>query len=243
MRRHSRQAKLPEDLNAEESLLLLERAKREPDIGRRIDQISGSLIGRPYIGNPLGGGPDLPEALTATLDGFDCVTYIETVLALARSFDLYGFVDTLRLLRYREGDIAWTSRNHYMVDWVRNNRSAGLIKNLTSGSYAVKKQRTLSLVPGLPVKRVSFSCYPKRRIGSVRARIKTGDLILFASARKWLDVFHAGLLVLKDGQIMMRHATRSMGSVIEQPLASFLSGNRMSGFILLRPLEAGFGES
>jgi hypothetical protein len=243
MRRTSRQVKLPEDLDAEEALLLLERAKSEPGIESRIDRISGSLIGRPYIGNPLGGGPHLPEALTVTLDGFDCVTYIETVLALALSCDLYEFVDTLRLLRYKKGDIAWASRNHYMVDWVKNNRSAGLIVNLTSGRYAEKKQRTLSLVPGLPEKRVSFSCFPKRRIGGVRARIKTGDLILFASARKWLDVYHAGLLILRDGQLLMRHATRSVGAVVEQPLASFLTGNRMSGFILLRPLDPGPGES
>jgi hypothetical protein len=231
--------KVPAGLNIEEAKLLLKLAKGAPGLGDRIDLVSGSLIGRPYVGGPLGGGPDLPEVFTATLDGFDCVTYIETVLALALSRGLHEFLRTLRLLRYKRGEVAWASRNHYMVDWARNNSSAGFIKNLTSGRYAVKKERTLSLVPGLPEKRVSFACFPKRKIGSVRTRINTGDLILFASARKRLDVFHAGLLLLKDGRLLFRHATRSIGAVVEQPLAAFLSKNRMSGFILLRPLESG----
>jgi hypothetical protein len=72
--------------------------------------------------------------------------------------------------------------------------------------------------------------------------MRTGDLILFASARKRLDVFHAGLLVLRKEETVLRHATRSAGAVIDQPLDSFLKSNRMSGFILLRPLDTAFEE-
>jgi hypothetical protein len=224
-------------MNTREVKRVLNLVSKEAGLDRRNDKISEYFIGRPYIQNPLGGGPDEPEVFRASLAAFDCVTYIETVLALARSRTVDQFLDTLRLIRYEGGEIAWVRRNHYMVDWIRCNRRAGFIENLTRGKHAVKKKRSLSIVPGLPETRASFLCYPKRKIGSVRERIKTGDLILFASARKRLDVFHAGLLVVGDSELLLRHATRSAGAVVEQPLASFLGSNRMSGFILLRPVE------
>ena len=64
---------------------LLDEAAKEPTLDDRIDAISARLIGYPYDANPLGGGPDLSETLTISLEGFDCVTYVETVLALARA--------------------------------------------------------------------------------------------------------------------------------------------------------------
>src|SRR5437867_2129581 len=75
-----------------------------PLVGR-IDLISKRLIGRPYVESPLGGGPALSEKLTASIDGFDCVTYIETVLALALSYTVEEFLGALREMRYEKGDV------------------------------------------------------------------------------------------------------------------------------------------
>jgi hypothetical protein len=49
-------------------------------------------------------------------------------------------------------------------------------------------------------------------------------------------VFHTGILIHRDDRVLMRHAKRSAGKVVEQDLADFLKRNRMSGFILARPL-------
>jgi len=44
--------------------------------------------------------------------------------------------------------------------------------------------------------------------------------------------------VLRDGErLLMRHASRSQGGVVEQELSSFLKTNRMAGVILARPVE------
>jgi hypothetical protein len=75
-------------------------------------------------------------------------------------------------------------------------------------------------------------------MASIAPQIETGDLVLFASAKRNLDFFHTGLLIDRDGEIVLRHATRSAGAVIEQPLPEFLSRFRMSGFVLLRPVES-----
>ncbi|MEW6209509.1 MAG: N-acetylmuramoyl-L-alanine amidase-like domain-containing protein [Acidobacteriota bacterium] len=203
----------------------------------RVELSSAQLIKRPYAENPLGGGPQREEILSVSLEAFDCVTYIETALALALSRSLNQFVKNIRELRYENGKVAWLARNHYMTDWLEYNQSRGRIVNLTRGKETVRKTRTLDLVAGLPSKRVSFSCFPKRAFSRVAERIETGDIILFASVKKRLDVFHTGLLIRRGDEILLRHATRKMGAVIEQPLASFLKENRMSGFILLRPVS------
>ena len=67
--------------------------------------------------------------------------------------------------------------------------------------------------------------------------LHTGDLIFFVSTRKNLDVFHAGILIRTDQRLIMRHASRSEGLVVEQELSGFLEANRMAGVIVMRPRE------
>jgi hypothetical protein len=222
-------------LNMEEAARLIE-SMIEMNFHERIEKASARLIGRPYVENPLVGGPMLEEILTISLEGFDCVTYIETALALALSRSVNQFVKTIRELRYENGNVNWRARNHYMADWVARNQSRGRIVNITRGKESVRKTKTLGLVAGLPAKRVSFSCFPKRALSRVAHKIETGDIVLFASVKKRLDVFHTGLLIRRRDEILLRHATRKVGAVIEQPLADFLKENRMSGFMLARPV-------
>lgn len=223
-------------LNSSEIEALLASIEKGADLSARLDRFSEAFLARPYVVNPLGGGPGQPEVLTASLEAFDCVTYMETVLALALSLDAQEFLDSLRRIRYEGGEIDWNRRNHYMSDWVANNESAGFVRYLTSGPLAQTVTRRLSVIRDLPPKQVSFGLYRKQKIASIADQIETGDLILFASAKRNLDFFHTGLLIARGREIMMRHATRSEGLVVEQPLPDFLSTCRMSGIVLLRPV-------
>ncbi|MFP5262990.1 MAG: N-acetylmuramoyl-L-alanine amidase-like domain-containing protein [Blastocatellia bacterium] len=230
------QTEAPAGQTAAEAKLILEEASRYDDLGRKIARVSSKFLGRPYVVGPLEGDRLSPEVFKVSLDGFDCVTYMETALAFAQSRTLDEFIGAVRGMRYAGGEVGWRTRNHYMLDWVRNNEARGIIRDLTGGALSVEKTRTLAAVDGLPHKRVTFRCFPKKNLAGVRSLIQTGDLILFASTRRMLDVFHTGLLI-KDGEaILLRHATRTAGAVIEQSLKEFLSAHRMSGFILLRPL-------
>jgi hypothetical protein len=65
--------------------------------------------------------------------------------------------------------------------------------------------------------------------------MQSGDLIFFASTRGNLDVFHAGIIVRDGNRVLMRHASRSHGFVVEQELGEFLKANRMAGVIVVRP--------
>lgn len=226
----------PLELNTVEAERLLEEVKDTNNLCERTERISARFLGRAYVANPLEGGPDTPEVFKASLEGFDCVTYIETSLALARSRSIDEFTDELREMRYGNGRIDFYHRNHYMVDWVTNNEERGIIKDVTTGPQAVVKTRTLSLIEALPRKTTSFRCFPKRSLNRIQSGIETGDVMLFASTRKTLDVFHAGILIKGKDEISLRHASRAAGRVTEQSLASFTSAHRMSGMILLRPL-------
>ena len=66
-----------------DALILMARAL--PTVAARIEFISRALIGTPYRGYTLIGGPHRPERFVMRDDGFDCVTFCETVLAAARS--------------------------------------------------------------------------------------------------------------------------------------------------------------
>jgi len=228
----------PQDFDTRRVERLLEAANGATRAGSRVDVISAKLLGKPYQSNPLIGSADTPEVFTVSTDGFDCVTYIETVFALSRSRDAVRFVDVLRRVRYAAGKVEWGFRNHYMTEWIRNNVRAGWIRRTPALPADVEKDRLLTIVPGLPHRRVKFRCIPKSALLRNADKIETGDLIFFASTRSHLDVFHCGILIRNGDRLLLRHASRSKGSVVEQPLAEFLKQNRMAGAIVVRPTES-----
>jgi len=226
----------PFGLDPAEVEQILKVAAGQPGLGKRIDRISELFLSRTYIEGSLGGGAELPEQLRISLSAFDCVTFMESVLALALARTVDEFIDAIRRIRYKDGEIDWRHRNHYMVDWASNNEESGFIKNITDGPFAVEKTCTLSLIAGLPAKTTTFLYFPTQSSGKVAGLFETGDLIFFVSMKNTLDVFHTGLLVKRERVLLMRHATRTAGAVIEQDLIEFMSQNEMPGFILLRPL-------
>ena len=55
--------------------------------------------------------------------------------------------------------------------------------------------------------------------------------------RQGLDVFHLGMLFRATQGVLLRHAARSRGQVVEQELANFCAANTMPGFLIARPCE------
>ncbi|HTW88199.1 MAG TPA: N-acetylmuramoyl-L-alanine amidase-like domain-containing protein [Candidatus Binataceae bacterium] len=215
---------------------ILSKAKYDGSVGSRVDVFSRHFLGNSYKPIPLIGSAGTAEVFTASFDGFDCVTYIETVLALTRASSVDEFTECLRKIRYERGCIQWARRNHYMTVWIRNNIREGLIRPVsTSVVPMLRRDRLLNVVPGLAVQRTRVRCVPKKAVPQLEPYLQSGDLIFFASTRNNLDVFHAGIIVRDDKRILMRHASRSQGLVVEQELSEFLKTNRMAGIIVMRP--------
>ena len=118
----------PRSLSRRRVAQLLLKKDSRCSAGSRIDILSRHFLGQPYTINPLIGSADTPEVFTVSLDGFDCVTYIETILALARASSVDDFSEWLRKIRYEGGRVTWDRRNHYMTNWIRNNARAGTLR-------------------------------------------------------------------------------------------------------------------
>jgi Protein of unknown function (DUF1460) len=226
----------PRGLNRLRVEQLLSQARHKGATGGRIDAVSQKFVGSSYKSNPLVGSAETAEVFTVSLADFDCVTYIEAVLALARSATVDEFTKWLRRIRYEHGRIQWARRNHYMTQWIRNN-----IRNRIVGPVPlpavpmVVRERTLNIVPGLKAQRTRLKYVPKTAVPRLEPHLQSGDLIFFVSTRRNLDVFHLGIIVRDDQTIRIRHASRSQGMVVEQSLRDFLKANRMAGVIVVRP--------
>lgn len=229
----------PRDLSRRRVEQLLSETKQDRSTGSRIEVLSRHFLGHPYKPNPLIGSADTTEVFTASLDGFDCVTYIETILALARASNVDSFTERLREIRYDGGRIQWERRNHYMTRWIRNNARHGIIRPVSTPAMPrLNRERVLNVVPGLDPQRTRLKCVPKSEMPRLERHLQTGDLIFFVSTRKHLDMFHAGIIVRDGKNVLMRHASRSQGSVVEQELRDFLKANRMTGVTVMRPQPA-----
>ncbi|WP_293367632.1 N-acetylmuramoyl-L-alanine amidase-like domain-containing protein [Nevskia sp.] len=97
-----------------------------------------SLIGAPYQANPLDrDAKGTAEPLRAGFDGFDCVTYVETVLALARTIAVgkaapADYAAELARLRYRNGEPGYCARQHYFGDWAELQVAARVLDEVTT---------------------------------------------------------------------------------------------------------------
>ncbi len=103
-------------------------------IGGLMQELGLQFRGRPYLEGTL----DAPstETLVARFDGFDCVTFVETLLAMARGVEVAdttyaGFARRLAEQRYRDGTMqGYCSRMHYFTEWLADNEDRGIVKRL-----------------------------------------------------------------------------------------------------------------
>jgi hypothetical protein len=229
----------PRDLDAAAVRGLLSRVDPRQPLAGRIETLGRALLGRPYVNFPLIGSAQEPEVFTASLAGFDCVTFVESVLALALSATPARFADHLRRIRYAGGRVDWKARNHYTTTWLRHNARARFVRPVRLPAPTVTRARRLSVVPGYPVRRIQIACVPKDRFWRVRGAVRTGDIVTFVSTRSNLDIYHLGFAVWEGEELKLLNAARSKGCVLNQPLAEFLAVNRMAGLIVARPTEPG----
>lgn len=216
---------------------LIGQASHLPAVAQRIAFISHALLGSPYRADTLIGGPRQPERLVVRDDVFDCVTFLETVLAAARSHDAAQFPAQLRLIRYRGGDVEWRARNHYFADWCSNNVANKVCRPLLPPGSTIANKR-LTSERYLPPHRVAMSVLPVAALLENKTLLATGDIIGFMSRRPGLDYFHSGFIVVDDaGGLWLRHAAQSRRRVLDQPLPRFLRDNRTQAVTLLRVRE------
>jgi hypothetical protein len=216
---------------------LLAAVGRGASVAQRLRLITARLLGAPYLPHPLVGSATESEVFTVTLQGFDCVTLVETALALAWADDGEAFLTLLRQVRYRQGEIAWQQRLHYATDWLHYHVRQGRLREVTYGEAMPRITRRLDILPGFPPHIATWRYFPTEALSTVSPCVVDGDIIFFVSTRQGLDVFHLGMLFRATPGVLLRHAARSRGQVVEQELANFCAANTMLGFLIARPCE------
>jgi hypothetical protein len=222
-------------------------ASARTPLGRAVARVGELALGSPYRANTLEqylavpGASPRNEPLTSYLTGFDCVTLVESSLAIARSAAIpragwSTFTNELERMRYRGGVRAgYVSRLHYFSEWIADNARRGLLRELGPEMGAVDDARPLRFMTthrsayraladddvyreiGAMERRVDASprhLVPTARIPSVLDRIETGDVLAFATSIEGLDCTHTGFAYRDPAGVMrVLHAPLSNGEV------------------------------
>ena len=84
-----------------------------------------TYLGKPYVAHTLEINDE--EQLVVNLEEVDCTTFVEYVLAQSLA-TVY-----LKRIRYRDGRIdGYTSRLHYIAEWVESGVQNGFIEDITA---------------------------------------------------------------------------------------------------------------
>ncbi|HEX6693632.1 MAG TPA: N-acetylmuramoyl-L-alanine amidase-like domain-containing protein [Longimicrobiales bacterium] len=227
-------------------------AKRESldtlPIGEIIARIGQTFVGNPYVPGTL--EAEGPEKLVVNLRTFDCVTFVENTLALARTIKARGdyarYKAELAHIRYRGGRMdGYPSRLHYFSDWIADNESKGVVRNLTrelggiadpepitfmtSHTDAYRQLKDTALVSEIRSAEARLTAagrlvIPEDSIEGISDLIRNGDVIAAATNVKGLDIAHTGIALWVDGTLRLMHAPL-VGSTVQ------ISPNTLAGRI------------
>lgn len=91
------------------------------------------FLGKPYNNYSNGDEEEtLIAAPSMNLDSFDCVSLVETVVALAKADNAANFQEIYNDIKYNKGKKNFFHRNHFMsADWNINNSIKGYITDIT----------------------------------------------------------------------------------------------------------------
>lgn len=222
--------------------------RRDVPLGTAAIRVGELAVGIPYQPYTLEeylrqGGSPLQEPLTISLSSFDCVTLVETCLAVARlarragSPSWSGLGKEIERMRYRGGKRrGYASRLNYFSEWITDGEKRGLLRDVGLELGAGEDTRQLYFMsehrdryPALArqdvfqdireterrISEVPRRVVPLKCIPAVAKRIQTGDVLGFATNLAGLDVTHTAFAYRdKSGTLRVLHAPLS-GGVVE----------------------------
>ncbi len=237
---------------------------KQSDFGDTMISVGQTFLGTPYVAKTLEIGES--ESLVINLQGMDCTTYVENVLAFSTllmedkmNFD--SFASTLENIRYKDGELdGYASRLHYFSEWIVNNEKKRLLEDVTAeiGGIEIKKDINFmsthrDLYPFLQdeenfkkikasenyLNHQSICILPQDQIEANENQIMNGDIIALTTSITGLDITHTGIAIReKDGRIHLLHASSSgKVEVSELPLVEYLKKiKKNTGIMVARPL-------
>ncbi len=249
----------------EELIRLLDKEKtplKYPD--QLILKIGKFFLGTPYVAGTL--ETKAAERLIVNLKEYDCLTFVENVIALSRlvrsqrkSFE--AFRKLLQKIRYRQGQLrGYSSRLHYFSDWIHDNQKKGIVRDVTAEIGGRPFRKTLNFMTTHPdlypplkdaanlwgmkslertISKRFLSFIPKKAMRRSEGELRDGDLIAITTNKEGLDIEHVGIAVRVKNRVHLLHASSVGGKVIlsKNSLYRYLMQSRTrSGMIVARVL-------
>lgn len=191
----------------------------------------------PYLIDPLGEAQqgDISPQPLYRFDGFDCTTFVETMMALSVARDAGEFRKMMNRIRYKAGVVSYFNRNHFpTLDWIPNNLRAGFVRDVTVAIapaqesltyiekdrwYLKKGLNNLVLSEKKSWARVRYIHKKELLKEQVLRRIPSGAIFnvvrpawdLKESTGTALDVSHQGFVVQENGETYIYHASNGRG--------------------------------
>ena len=232
-------------------------------IGQALVGLATRYLGAPYRAFSLDKGP--AERLRLDLTGFDCLLFVEQLLALVNSRAVHTqteavnqFVDHVRRLRYDEGRVDYCHRHHYFSRWAEAAERAGYLVNLTPylpgavtrplklnwmsthpDSYApMRNPANRDCITALEQGlSVGQSYLPLAQLPAALPSLRDGDLFALVTRLKGLDVTHVGLVRVEGDRVAAIHAAPGRGVMLSEDLARYAAGvPDVIGVTVLRPM-------
>lgn len=215
----------------------------EPDLRQRILHLARKNIGQPYELYLLGEMPFEPydPQPLYCLEKSDCVVFAEHTYAMALSQNWPSFMKMLQRIRYRDGHLGVTTRNHYTeADWNISNR--WLVDDITAklaGDKAVTFSEKIDrarffknrykLDVDVPVETHEDLYLPYEEIDRAKQHLEEGDFVNVVRATvpqggqpASAFVGHVGLIAHgPNGEVHLIHSTPP--KVLEEPISEYIA--------------------
>ena len=242
----------PEDIARFEKVVQYAKQQNLPDrpIGEIVQAIADNFLGKPYAEGLLDKSGE--EKLIVTLNQFDCVLFVETVLAISRGvavqdYNYHNFVNRIEDQRYLNGKInGYCSRLHYFSEWINDNQKRQTVENITAQLGGVPMKKTLNFMsqhrssyPQMVKDEATYQCIvgveadlaktavnyiPTNQIKSIYSQLKPGDIVAVATDVKGLDVTHTGFVYRNaDGNMGLIHASPAGAVTVAYDLHRYIS--------------------
>jgi hypothetical protein len=212
-----------------------------------------SYINTPYKSGTLDQNGD--EKLVCISNQFDCVTFVEYVLALSiyqlntQVLSTKTMEDILTSLRYRHGHIeGYTSRIHYFTEWIDQQCKNEWVENITKKLGGIEDDRKINFISShlkkypqvrskedfqkiIAIEKTTNEMVryyiPKEKLKDIDVLIKSGDIIAITTSIKGLDVSHVGIAINKGNEVYLLHASEKAKRVIisDKTLYQYLASN------------------
>ena len=215
---------------------------RLPAGWERTRSASEAFLGTPYVLSPLGEGAGIDPDPRVRFDGVDCLTFVETALALGNAAGAEDALAALDDIRYRDG--TWPSfenRLHLIIaQWIPDQIRKGYLEEATARfgeTIEVRvdydettwkgrrgAMRALAWQPELDGA-FTLPTLPLERARAIASELPDGlviNVVRKARPDRLNRVTHTGLVVVRDGKRFVRHASTGRKEVVDEPIERFL---------------------